>query len=120
MSILLDADKLVCGERQEQYADPVVNFTLISKLSTLMTGKPLTARDCCLVMMAVKLSREAYKHKTDNLIDLAGYTEILERIESQKGLCKNSTMGGICRPSKKMCSNCDEFKLLEERRKNVK
>ena len=33
-------------------------------------------------MIAVKLARENYRHKRDNLVDLAGYVEILH--ESKK------------------------------------
>lgn len=36
---------------------------------------PLTPDFACLMMVAVKLSREAGKHKDDNLIDGAGYLE---------------------------------------------
>lgn len=31
-------------------------------------------------MIATKLSRESFKHKRDNLVDLAGYTWVLNEI----------------------------------------
>lgn len=83
-SILLKADDIVNGARQADYSDPVKNFSDISELATFLTGKELSAEDCCLVMMSVKLCRERFKHKEDNLIDLAGYTEILYRIKQSK------------------------------------
>ena len=85
MSICKKADELVDGDRQEQYADPVKNFVLISELATRLLARPVSAADCAKVMLAVKLSREAYKHKEDNLVDLCGYAEILNRIESISG-----------------------------------
>ena len=47
----------------------------------LTTDTHLTAKDCVKVHMATKLAREAYRHKEDNLIDLCGYVEILDRLE---------------------------------------
>jgi len=84
-SILTEAEKLVNGDRQADYADPVQNFKLIAMIATCLTGETMTPIMCCKVMQAVKLSREAYKHKRDNLVDLVGYTWILDRlIEAQK------------------------------------
>lgn len=82
-SILLEAEGIVNGNRRAEYPDPVVNFEMIGKFSSMLTGKDLTAADCCKVMLAVKLSREAYCTKRDNLVDLCGYAEILNRIENQ-------------------------------------
>ena len=84
MSILTEAEGIVNGARQADYNDPVQNFELIAALSTFMTGKEFTAKDCCMVLMAVKLSREAFKHKRDNLVDLCGYCEILERLNARQ------------------------------------
>ena len=80
-SILLEADKIVNGERQTDYSDPVQNFKHISNIASVILGKELTPEDCCVVLMAVKLARESYKHKRDKLVDLAGYTEIFNRIK---------------------------------------
>jgi hypothetical protein len=47
-------------------------------------GAQVTTLDCVNVLIALKLSREAYTHKEDNLIDAAAYLEIKQRIiESQ-------------------------------------
>lgn len=83
-SILITADSLVNGVRQTDYNDPVQNFNDIAQLASLLTQKNLTAEDCCLVLISLKLIRERFKHKEDNLIDLAGYTEILNRIKNEK------------------------------------
>ena len=80
-SILKEADRIVNGERQADYSDPVKNFADIAKVASVLTRKELTPQDCAKVMIAVKLCREAFKHKRDNLTDLAGYTEILDRLE---------------------------------------
>ena len=83
MNILEEANRIVNGDRQADYSDPVKNFSDIAIAASFLTNKSLTAEDCCNVLIAVKLTRERFKHKVDNLVDLAGYTEILNRIKSR-------------------------------------
>lgn len=80
-SILQEADRIVNGDRQVDYSDPVENFKHIAAIASAIRKKELVPEDCAVVLMAVKLARETYKHKRDNLVDLAGYTEILHRIK---------------------------------------
>lgn len=80
-SILQEADRIVNGDRQADYSDPVENFKHIASIASAIRKKELTTEDCAVVLMAVKLARENFKHKRDNLVDLAGYTEILHRIK---------------------------------------
>jgi hypothetical protein len=79
-SILSEAERIVNGERQIDYDNPVSNFKNIAALASLLIGKELTPADCCKILMVVKLIREKHRHKRDNLVDLCGYTEILNRI----------------------------------------
>ena len=83
-SVLEEANKIVTGNRQTDYGNSVENFKHIASIASAILKKELTAEDCCVVLMAVKLARENYKHKRDNLVDLAGYTEILNRIKETK------------------------------------
>lgn len=83
-SILQEADRIVNGDRQADYSDPVENFKHIAAIASAIRKKELTSEDCAVVLMAVKLARENYRHKRDNLVDLAGYTEILHRIKEAK------------------------------------
>lgn len=83
-SILLEAEKILNGDRQADYSDAVTNFKRISECASLLTGKELTSEDCCKVMIAVKLMRERNKHKRDNLVDLCGYSDILNEIIESK------------------------------------
>lgn len=80
-SILQEADRIVNGERQADYSDPVHNFKHIANIASAILEKELTPNDCVVVMLAVKLAREDNKHKRDNLVDLAGYIEIQNRIK---------------------------------------
>lgn len=84
-SILSEAERIVNGDRQADYSDPVENFKHISSIASAISKKDLSAVDCAVVMIAVKLARENHKHKRDNLVDLGWYVEILHRIkESQQ------------------------------------
>lgn len=83
-SILSEAERIVNGDRQADYSDPVANFKHISEIASAISKEELSPTTCCIVMIAVKLARENYKHKRDNLVDLAGYVEILNRIKDDE------------------------------------
>lgn len=80
-TILDEAKEIVDSLRGQDYYDPVKNFRDISVMASLMTGKTFSPSDCVKVLMAVKLTRESFKHKRDSLVDLCGYTYILDKIE---------------------------------------
>ena len=80
-SILSEAERIVNDERQADYSDPVANFEHIASIASAISKENLSPTTCAIVMIAVKLARENYKHKRDNLVDLAGYVEILHRIK---------------------------------------
>jgi hypothetical protein len=83
-SILSEAERIVNGDRQADYSDPVENFKRIAEIASAISKKELSPTTCAIVMIAVKLARESYKHKRDNLVDLAGYVEILHRIKESE------------------------------------
>lgn len=83
-SILSEAERIVNGERQADYSDPVANFKHIAEIASAISKEELSPTTCAIVMIAVKLARENYKHKRDNLVDLAGYVEILNRIKEKE------------------------------------
>lgn len=83
LSILTEAESVVNGDRDSDYGDSNANLKRIADISTLI-GQPIDASGVCRVMLAVKLARETYKHKRDNLVDLCGYAELLNRLEDSK------------------------------------
>lgn len=82
-SILTEAESILNGQREVDYGDAMESFEKIAQLASLITNKDLDAETCCAVMMAVKLTRESFKHKRDNLVDLVGYAEILNQIKNK-------------------------------------
>ncbi len=83
-SILEEAAQIRSGERNADYGDAIESFEIIARVANAITGLELTPAQCCKVMLAVKLTRERYNHKRDNLVDLCGYADILELIETRK------------------------------------
>jgi len=81
-SILLEAEAIVNGKRATDYGDSNENLRNIAAIATLL-GQPIDGKGVCRVMMAVKLAREKFNHKRDNLVDLAGYAELLNRWEER-------------------------------------
>ena len=92
-SILTEAEKIVNGERATDYGSAKKSFKRIADLTNLIIDEDETdlMRDegllcdtiVCKVLMAVKLSRQSNKHKRDNLVDLCGYAELLNRLEDE-------------------------------------
>ena len=80
-SILSDAEEIVDGSRQSDYGDARESFGRVATIASVMTGKELAPEDCCAVLMAVKLVRESFAHRRDNLVDLCGYAELLNRLK---------------------------------------
>lgn len=79
-SILKEAEEIRKGSRNSDYGDAVDNFNRIAQMASLMTGTELTPRQCVAVHIATKLSRESYRHKRDNLVDLCGYADIMQEV----------------------------------------
>jgi len=80
-SILTEAHKLVTGDRHEEYGGWREDYQAVADFFRLLSGVKLSPEQCLKFMLAVKLSRESRKHKRDNLVDLCGYAEGLNRLE---------------------------------------
>ena len=80
-SLLLQADKVVNGDRNEQYGDAKQAFNEYSEILKTTFNISLSPEEICKVMMAIKLGRLKYKFKEDSLLDLMGYSEILNILQ---------------------------------------
>lgn len=80
-TILQEAQRLVHGDRQAAYGHPIVDYTRTGRMWGAILGIPdIDPRLCCLMMCAVKISREVNAHKRDNLTDLAGYAACAQMV----------------------------------------
>ena len=88
-SILEQADKLVNGDRNEQYGNPEENFKLIAKfwdtyLSQRAKDTSLLPEDVASMMILFKVARICTgNEKADNWIDIAGYASCGGEIEAR-------------------------------------
>jgi hypothetical protein len=80
MSSILDtARRITGGGRQDDYGHPADDFERTARIwngilaCKLREGAEITAMDIPLCMIAVKIARQAHRHKRDNLVDIAGY-----------------------------------------------
>jgi hypothetical protein len=90
MNILKEADKLVHGDRGADYGHPYTDYACTADMWRALIKRrygvdvPLTPDFACLLMTLVKASREAGKHKVDNLVDMAGYAECAQMCHEYK------------------------------------
>ena len=87
-SILLEANRLVHGDRGTDYGHPLDDFGrtagAVSSLLARKLKEPLTAEDVAVIMICVKLSREMNVAKRDNRVDGAGYFETLNMVVEER------------------------------------
>jgi hypothetical protein len=85
-----EAARIVLGPRGEFYDHPYDNFTRTAYMwtgvlySKLLPGIILTPEDVALCMNGVKLAREAFRHRRDNLTDGHGYWMTLEMVLDER------------------------------------
>lgn len=76
MNILDQANKIV-NERNEEkermYGPFEEGMEKAAKIASLIANKEITSDDMYICMMALKLSRQSYNYKEDNLLDLVAY-----------------------------------------------
>ena len=81
--ILLEANGLVNGDRNNSYGHPFYDYTKTAGFWSIVLKdklkEDLTPEDAIMCMMLMKISREMNKHKKDNLTDLAGYAQCLQK-----------------------------------------
>tara|TARA_R110000823_G_scaffold265858_1_gene385711 strand:+ start:415 stop:687 length:273 start_codon:yes stop_codon:yes gene_type:complete len=87
MNILKEADKIVNKRREEKqrmYGPFEEGMERAAMIASGCTGKNITAKDMYMCMVALKLSRESYSHKEDNLLDAVAYLGSLNNYNNLK------------------------------------
>ena len=79
-AVLEEAGKIVSTDRNRAYGHPYDNFartgvmwSQILAAAEHRAGTPIPPRVVGLMMIALKIDREANQHKDDNLVDICGY-----------------------------------------------
>lgn len=72
-------------EKERQYGPFEEGMERAAAIATNITGKKIVAEDVYLILVALKLSRQSYNHKRDNLLDAISYLGALNNyIEGKK------------------------------------
>lgn len=88
--ILAEAERCVCGKREQDYGSPEDNFSTIGRFWTTFlqaryTNAPeITAEDVSDMMALLKLARIAKGHSIDSFVDLAGYAACAGEIATEQ------------------------------------
>lgn len=84
MTVCEEADKLVTTERQSTYGTPAENFRITADMLNAagfsFRGEKMKPEDVGLMMIMVKVARQSFKHKRDNLVDICGYAKCVDMI----------------------------------------
>jgi hypothetical protein len=86
-TILAEADNIAGEDRSRDYGHPLLNHQRIAAIWNVQLGDtltaPITPRQVALMMIGVKLAREANTPKRDNLVDIAGYVKCIDMIDAE-------------------------------------
>lgn len=73
------------GEEKDRLYGPFSEgMDRAAAIFTASTGIKIEGKHMYLAMIALKLSRESYNHKTDNILDAIAYLQGLENYEKEK------------------------------------
>lgn len=89
MNILSEANRIVnerSEEKERMYGPFEEGMERASKILSGMTGMELDAKFMYNALIALKLSRESYNHKEDNLLDAVAYIGSLNNYISNKAI----------------------------------
>ena len=87
MNILQKANEIVnlrSEEKEREYGDFIDCMKKTSVIASEMSNKQITIEDAYNVLIALKLARQANKHKEDNLLDAAAYIGSLNNYQNLK------------------------------------
>lgn len=87
MDILQKAHKIVyerSEEKEREYGPFIEGMMEAAKIASLLSRKDITTEDIYNCMIALKLSREAYSHKEDNLLDAVAYMSSMNDFKNRK------------------------------------
>jgi hypothetical protein len=83
-TVLQEAQRLILGDRNSSYDHPLDNFQRIADIWSVVLGIKVTPEQVGLCMVGVKLARESYMPKRDNLVDGAGYFGTVQMVIEER------------------------------------
>jgi hypothetical protein len=87
MNILEEANKIIntrSEEKERMYGPFEEGMERAAVIASNCIGKHLTTSDMYMCLVALKLSRQSYNHKEDNLLDAVAYLGSLNNYLTEK------------------------------------
>lgn len=87
MNILEKANEIVnlrSEEKEREYGPFQEGMEKAANIASIMSSKKITTTDMYNCMIALKLSRESYNHKEDNLLDAVAYIGSLNNYKNNQ------------------------------------
>lgn len=86
-SILEEAQNHVYGDRAASHGPFDANFKICAEMYNAWTGKTISPVDVAQILICLKAARYRFNPENrDNLVDLAGYAELLFRLSGPKDI----------------------------------
>jgi hypothetical protein len=82
LSVAQEADHVINGPRRQAYGPVEDSFNRIASIWSGVLGITITGEQVSLCMIGLKLYRESNAHQRDNLVDLVGYTLLLDKLRA--------------------------------------
>ena len=103
MNILKQANEIVNERREEkdrQYGSFSEGMAICAQIAGLIRGKEFEPEDAYAMLVGLKLSREHFNHKEDNLLDAVAYLGALNNFINEKSE-KNESSNSVDRKTAK-------------------
>ena len=79
----LDQVATTIDQRGREYGTPSENLKRISTLWSIHLGFEISEYDVAIMMVMLKLARNAHDHKDDNLLDAAAYLALADSVKDK-------------------------------------
>lgn len=88
-SVLQEAERIINGQRREDYGGALESFDRIGRLWAVVLGVEVSAEQVALCLIQLKVARamqgiSAGKLHRDSIVDIAGYAGCLEKIDEER------------------------------------
>lgn len=83
---LEEAGRIVRGSREDTYGPAERNLSRIAGMWSAYLSMPLTARQVAVMMVLLKASRDAFKPRHDNMVDICGYAYLADMIDNDTAI----------------------------------
>ncbi|OYN81744.1 hypothetical protein CG716_05160 [Mycolicibacterium sphagni] len=81
-TVCQEAERIINGQRQQDYGDTAQNWNRIAELWSAYLGTKISALDAINLLLLMKVSRAKRGYHRDSYVDTAGYAGLAEKINS--------------------------------------